>query len=121
MTDKRHPQDPLHPVHDEQLTRCSHKREKAPPGLTRRLHRIPAEEGYGGLAEVAAVHGGPRWVPVPAFAAALLAVVARRFRSRLAAAAVAGQVLQAARSCPAFKHIDKQGSSAGDRRRWVMN
>lgn len=127
MTDKRHPQgqpDGQPDRYEEQLDALFKELgvEKAPPSLTRRLHRIPAEEGYTAswrkLLRPAEV---PRWVLVPAFAAALLAVGVvltlpeqsvpdRNVPHRPSQA----EVLQARQDLAlAFKYIDKAGVIAG--------
>jgi hypothetical protein len=76
MTDARHPSGQAD-RYDEQLDALFRQLgvEKAPPSLTRRLHRIPREEGYAaGWRKWLRPAAVPRWVLVPAFAAALLAV-----------------------------------------------
>jgi len=126
MTDKRQPDG--HPDgqpngqndrYDEQLDALFKQLgvEKAPPGLTRRLNRIPAEEGYAAgwrrLLRPAAV---PRWVLVPAFAAALLAVgvVLMLPEPPLPQRPTQAEVLQARQDLALdFKYIDKAGVITG--------
>jgi hypothetical protein len=80
MTDKRHPDGQANGQpdrYDEQLDALFKQLgiEKAPRSLTRRLHRIPREEGHAaGWRRLLRPATAPRWVLVPAFAAALLAV-----------------------------------------------
>lgn len=86
--------------------------ERAPPGLTRRLHRIPREEGYRSgwhrLFRPAAV---PRWVLAPALAAALLAVGVVLTLPRGPSEA---EVLQARRDLAlAFRYVDRAGVITG--------
>ena len=130
MTDKRQPDghsdgqpDRQNDRYDEQLDALFKQLgvEKAPPGLTRRLYRIPAEEGYAAgwrkLLRPAAV---PRWVLVPAFAAALLAVgvVLMLPEPTLPQRPTQAEVLQARQDLAlAFKYIDKAGVITG--RAWA--
>lgn len=132
MTDKHDPDgrpDGQPDRYDEQLDALFKRLgvEKAPPGLTRRLYRIPAEEGHAAgwrrLLRPAAV---PRWVLVPALAAALLAVgvvltLPERTQPEPALPDLAlpqqpsqAEVLQARQDLAlAFKYIDKAGVIAG--------
>ena len=127
MTDKRHPQgqpDGQPDRYDEQLDALFKQLgvEKAPPGLTRRLYRIPAEEGYAvGWRKLLRPAAVPRWVLVPAFAAALLAIGVvltlpepGQQEPGLADRPSQAAVLQARQDLAlAFKYIDKAGVLAG--------
>ena len=127
MTDKRHPQgqpDGQPDRYDEQLDTLFKQLgvEKAPPGLTRRLYRIPAEEGYAaGWRKLLRPAVVPRWVLVPAFAAALLVIgvvliLPERGQQEpgLADRPSQAEVLQARQDLAlAFKYIDKAGVLAG--------
>jgi hypothetical protein len=128
MTDERHPdRDPDR--YEAQLDALFRQVgiEKAPRSLTRRLHRIPREEGYAaGWRRLLRPAGVPRWVLVPAFAAALLAVgvvlilpeptLPERTLPDLALPHRPSQaeVLQARQDLAlAFKYIDKAGVITG--------
>jgi hypothetical protein len=91
--------------------------EKAPRSLTRRLHRIPREEGYAaGWRRLLQPLAAPRWVLVPAFAAALLAVGAVLILPDLSLPSRPSQaeVLQARQDLAlAFSYIDKAGVITG--------
>jgi hypothetical protein len=131
MTDKRHPQGQPegHPDgqpdrYDERLDALFKQLgvEKAPPSLTRRLYRIPREEGFeAGWRQLLRPLAAPRWVLVPAFAAALLAigVVLVMPEPGLQEPGVADRpsqaaVLQARQDLAlAFKYIDKAGVLTG--------
>ena len=127
MTDKRHPQgqpDGQPDRYDEQLDTLFKQLgvEKAPPGLTRRLYRIPAEEGYAaGWRKLLRPVAVPRWVLVPAFAAALLVIGVvltlpepGQQEPGLADRPSQAEVLQARQDLAlAFKYIDKAGVLAG--------
>lgn len=116
MTDKHHPDghsDGQADRNDEQLDALFRQLgvEKAPRSLTRRLHRIPREEGFEAGWRQWLWPAGPRRVLVPAFAAALLAVgVVLTLPNRPSQA----EVLQARQDLAlAFKYIDKAGVITG--------
>ena len=128
MTDERHPdRDPDR--YEAQLDALFRKVgiEKAPTSLTRRLHRIPAEEGQeAGWRRLLRPAGVPRRVLVPAFAAALLAVgvvltlpeptLPERSvpHSNVPQRPSQAEVLQARQDLAlAFKYIDKAGVITG--------
>jgi hypothetical protein len=123
MTDERHPNvqpDRYDEQHDALFKQLGI--EKAPPSLTRRLLRIPREEGYAvGWRRLLRPAGVPRWVLVPAFAAALLAVgvVLTLPEPTLPERSVPdrpsqAEVLQARQDLAlAFKYIDKAGVITG--------
>ena len=123
MTDERHPdRDPDR--YEAQLDALFRHVgiEKAPPSLTRRLHRIPAEEGQeAGWRRLLRPAAFPRRVLVPAFAAALLAVgvvltLPERSvpHSNVPQRPSQAEVLQARQDLAlAFKYIDKAGVITG--------
>lgn len=86
--------------------------EKAPRSLTRRLHRIPREQGYEpGWRRLLRPAATPRWVLAPALAAALLAVGVVLMLPRQPSEA---EVLQARQELAlAFRFIDKAGVITG--------
>jgi anti-sigma factor RsiW len=109
MTDERHPD-----RDEERLDRLFSQLgvEKAPRSLTRRLHRVPREEGYEpGWRRLLRTAATPRWVLAPALAAALLAVGVVLTLPRQPSEA---EVLKARRELAlAFHYIDKVGVTTG--------
>ena len=87
--------------------------EKAPPGLTRRLYRIPEEQpaGQGWWRRLLQPALAPRWVLVPALAAALLVVGVFLTVPRHPSQA---EIFQARQDLVvAFSYIDKAGVLTG--------
>jgi len=87
--------------------------EKAPPSLTRRLHRIPAEQEprTNWWKRMLAPAQGPRWVLAPALAVALLAVGVFLALPRQPSQA---EIFQARQDLAvAFSYIDKAGALTG--------
>jgi hypothetical protein len=87
--------------------------ERAPPGLTRRLYRIPQEEQgrQSWLQRLLASGPRPRWVLVPALAAAVLALGVILMLPRQPSQE---EILQARHDLGvAFSYIDKAGVLTG--------
>ena len=87
--------------------------EQAPPSLTRRLYRIPQEEQgrQSWWQRLFPQASGPRWVLVPALAAALLAVGVVLMLPRQPSQE---EILQARHDLAvAFSYIDKAGVLTG--------
>jgi len=87
--------------------------EQAPPSLTRRLHRIPAEQQarVGWWKRLLSPAPAPRWVLVPALAAALLVVGVFLVLPRQPSQE---EIFQARQDLAvAFSYIDKAGALTG--------
>jgi len=87
--------------------------ERAPPGLTRRLYRIPQEQRgrRSWWQRLLAPGPGPRWVLVPALAVALLAVGVVLMSPRQPSQQ---EILQARHDVAvAFRYIDRAGVLTG--------